>query len=127
MRDRYGQRVKGIDFDAETVAKQVAQGRDVVVGDATDLDFWERVDVSNVSLIMLSIPNHTENLVAVKRLTSLSFRGVLAGTAFYDDELEELRAAGVKAAFNFFSEAGKGFAEHVCTTAQTELSCRLRD
>jgi glutathione-regulated potassium-efflux system ancillary protein KefC len=124
MRDRYGQRVKGIDFDAETVAKQVAQGRGVVVGDATDLDFWERVDVSSVSLIMLSIPNHAENLVAAERLKSLSFHGVLAGTAFYEDEMEELRAAGVKATFNFFSEAGKGFAEHVCATAPTDLSCR---
>ena len=116
MRERYGQRVKGIDFDAETVADQVARGRDVVVGDATDLDFWERVDVSKIFLIMLSIPSHAENLVAARRLASLGFRGVLAGTALYEDEVEELRAVGVKAAFNFYSEAGKGFADHVCAT-----------
>jgi len=127
MRERYGQQVKGIDFDAETVAEQVAQGRDVFVGDATDIDLWERLDVSNVSMIMLSIPNHAENLVAAEQLASVSFRGVLAGTALYESEMEELRTAGVKAAFNFFSEAGKGFAEHVCVTASTELSCRPRD
>lgn len=127
LRERYGQRVVGIDFNAETVAEQVSQGRDVVVGDATDLDFWERVDISNVSLIMLSIPSHAENLVAADRLKSLSYHGVLAGTAYYDDEVEELREAGVQAAFNFFSEAGKGFADHVCATAQTELTCKLPD
>ncbi len=126
MRKRYGERVKGIDFDPEIVAEQVAQGRDVVAGDATDLDFWERVDVSNVSLIMLSIPNHAENLVAAERLKSLGFRGILAATAFHDDELEELRAVGVQAAFNFFAEAGKGFAEHVCSNVPTGI-CRPAD
>jgi len=126
LRQRFGQRVTGIDRDAEAVAQQVEAGRDVVVGDATDLDFWERADVSNVSLIMLSIPNHAENLLAAERLRSLGYRGVLAGTALYDDELDELRAAGVKAAFNFFAEAGKGFAEHVCAAAEGKL-CRTAD
>lgn len=125
LRERYGHRAVGVDFDARTVATQVERGRDVVMGDATDVDFWERVDVSNLSLIMLCIPNHTENLVAIERLTSLGFEGILAGTALYDDELEELRAAGVDAAFNFFSEAGKGFADHVCAAAGRDLACAL--
>jgi len=124
MRQRYSQRVIGIDFDAETVAEQISQGRHVVVGDATDLDFWERVDVSNVAMIMLTIPSHSENLVAAERLRSLDFPGVLAGTAYYEDEVDELRAAGVSAAFNFFSEAGKGFADHVCASSPADLVCR---
>ena len=97
------------------------------MGDATDLDFWERVDISNVSLIMLSTPNHAENLIAAERLTSLNFHGILAGTAYYDDEVEELRAAGVGAAFNFFSEAGKGFADHVCASVEIGPVCASRD
>ncbi len=127
LSQRYGQRVTGIDFDGETVAKQLASGRKVVAGDATDIDFWEQSDVSHVSLIMLCIPNHAENLIAAERLSSLGFHGVLAGTALYDDEVDELQAAGVEAAFNFFAEAGKGFADHVCAMADADLSCVLDD
>jgi hypothetical protein len=37
---------------------------------------------------------------------------MLAATALFDDQVEELREAGVHAAFNFYNEAGLGFAEH---------------
>ena len=44
----------------------------------------------------------------------------MAATAQFDDELEELRAAGAEAAFNFYAEAGAGFAEHVWRQAEAQ-------
>ena len=37
---------------------------------------------------------------------------MIAATALYDDEIPDLEQAGVDAAFNFYNEAGVGFADH---------------
>jgi hypothetical protein len=44
----------------------------------------------------------------------MKFVGLVAATAKFDDEVEELKAAGMQAVFNLYAEAGYGFAEHVC-------------
>ena len=38
---------------------------------------------------------------------------IVASTARFDDEIEELKREGVHATFNFYEEAGDGFAQHV--------------
>jgi hypothetical protein len=60
---------------------------------------------------------------AVKELTDRSYPGLIAATAQFDDEVKELEQAGVNGAFNFYAEAGRGFAEHVCQSLDDE--CRL--
>jgi hypothetical protein len=51
---------------------------------------------------------------------SCKFPGIIAAMAKYDDEVEELKQAGAHLAFNLYSEAAAGFAEHIfknfCTT-----------
>lgn len=123
LRRRHGRRVLGLDFDVSIVEERRRCGRDVVRGDATDGDFWERVDASRISLIMLCIPSHDENLEAVARLSEQRYGGLLAATALYDDQVEQLREAGVTEAYNFYSEAGRGFADHVCTVLAEDLGC----
>jgi hypothetical protein len=41
------------------------------------------------------------------------FEGVVAATGKFDDEVKELRCVGLDTAFNLYSEAGSGFADHV--------------
>ena len=48
-----------------------------------------------------------------ERLKAIEYNGILAATARYDDEVEELKVLGVHTALNFFTEAGVGFADHV--------------
>ena len=43
-------------------------------------------------------------------------------TAQFDDEVAALQEAGVQAAFNFYAEAGAGFAEHVCERLEGQLA-----
>jgi DNA-binding LacI/PurR family transcriptional regulator len=69
---------------------------------------------------MLAMPNHSANMQAVNELTARKFDGIIAATAQFDDEVEELKAAGVHAAFNFYAQAGYGFAGHVCQTLDEE-------
>jgi hypothetical protein len=52
-------------------------------------------------------------MLAVKWLRTVGFQGQIGAVTKYEDDRAELLAAGVHAAFNFYSEAGEGFAEHV--------------
>jgi len=112
LRERFGDVVVGIDIDAGTVDSHNSEGRYVILGSATDIDFWDRInmDFNNVNLVMLAMPNHSENLFAINHLKSLNFQGKLAAIAKYPDEIDSLKKAGVDFAFSLYTEAGTGFA-----------------
>ena len=117
LRDKFGEIVIGIDFDSEVVEKHRQAGRNVVVGDAADLDFWERAAVGGddkIRIVILAMPDHKANMNALNELTQRQFEGQIAAMAMYDDEVEELKQAGAHAAYNIYAQAGFGFAEHVC-------------
>ena len=63
---------------------------------------------------MLAMPEHEANLHAAKIMLAggQERNWLLAATAHFDDQVEELKKAGVDAAFNLYHEAGTGFAEH---------------
>ena len=115
MREKYGETVIGFDFNAKRVKKHNAAGRRVLFGDPTDPDFWQRLEnLNRQSRIMaiLTMSKHRANMAAVKHLADINFHGQIAAVARFDDQVEALRAAGVHAAFNFYNEAGLGFAKH---------------
>ncbi len=116
LHKRYGKRVIGVDFDLETVNKHRANGWNVLQGDATDYDFWERMQVRNnqIKLLMLAMPSFEANLYAVKRIRSGKYEGNIAAIVAFDDQIEVLKNAGVDLVFSAHKEAGKGFADHVC-------------
>ena len=114
MRQRFGDAVIGIDFDAAEVARLQATGHNVVHGDATDLAFWQRFDAARIRLVMLAMPDHAANLTASTLLAENGYTGKIAAVAGFDDEVTELERAGVHAPFNVYREAGTGFADDVC-------------
>ncbi len=113
MRKKYGDKVIGIDSDIHQIERHQAAGDNIILGDAEDIDFWDGVDIGNIRLIMLAMPNHQDVLNTVKRLKSMNYEGVISAIAKHEDDRLELKAAGVDAAFNFYAEAGSGFADHV--------------
>ena len=72
-------------------------GRNVIVGDAADPDFWERVDLGRrgIVLVMLAMSQHAANVYAARRLTDSPYTGMVGATAQFDDQVEELRGLGV--------------------------------
>ena len=117
MRARRGNIVIGVDFDADVVKNHQEAGRNVILGDATDIDFWARARMGRkdkIRWVLLTMPDHAANMQAVKELNAANFDGVIAATAQFDDQVEELKEAGVQAAYNFYAEAGYGFSGHVC-------------
>lgn len=122
MRSRCGAQVVGVDLNEESVATHQAAGRDVILGDAADPDFWEMLKLrggfSNLELVLLAMPKHRSNMFALEQLQKAEFKGGIAAIAMYDDQRQELLDAGAHAAYNIYGEAGAGFAEHVYETAQ---------
>ncbi len=114
LRDKYGDKVIGFDFNAETVAEHCNAGRRVVYGDPTDPDFFQRVKHrgSQPRLALLAMSEHRANLAAANHLIDVGFQGKITAVAHYDDQVNELLQVGAHAAFNFYSEAGVGFAKH---------------
>jgi len=119
MRELHGETVVGIDFDAELIKRHQSLGRNVLHGDPSDRDFWEKMDQDHsIKLVMLALPNLEANLDALEQLREISFSGRVAATARFLDEEELLLQSGANNVFNIYTEAGAGFAEHVEAQSQ---------
>jgi len=113
MAERHGDVVIGIDFDHTIVQRHQNSGRNVIFGDPTDPDFWARTRPDRrLHLALLAMPKQAANLAAAKQVRVKGFSDLIAATALFDDEIPALETAGVDAAFNFYGEAGLGFAAH---------------
>ena len=120
MHRRPGEKVVGVDIDPRTVANHRSAGFNVLLGDPSDADFWDRVqDTNTVELVMLALPNLTAGLAVLHQLRAASFRGRVAATARFPDEIEPLERAGASVVFNVYGKAGSGFAEHAAAQDAT--------
>ena len=103
--------VIGVDFDHEVVMEHQGLGRNVIGGNATNPEFWDRVIMSpEIQYVLLVMPEHSAQVAAIDQIRNHGFRGKIAATAKYPDELKKLHALGVDAAFNIYAEVGTGFA-----------------
>jgi len=121
LRERYGDKVIGVDRDDRTVRSQREAGRNVVLGDPTDSDFWELTSPGVIRLVMLAMPDHRANMIAVREIRARQFACLISATASHEDEVLELEASGVQAAFDLLGEAGAGYADHVSRRLDREL------
>ncbi len=118
MHERHGGAVVGVDTNPVKVERLQSSGRNVLLGDPSDTDFWDRVQATHtLELVMLALPNLASNLAVLDELKTASFNGRVAATARFADEIEPLMEAGASTVFNVYAEAGSGFATHVA--AQT--------
>lgn len=106
-----GDRVCGIDADNLTIKHLTEEGLPVVMGDAEDADFWDNLNLAPVKLVMLALPSIEDMKNITEQLQLSNYKGSIAGIARYADEQELLRESGIDHVFNFFAEAGSGFAE----------------
>jgi len=106
-----GDRVWGMDADRDRIAFQESEGLHVFCGDGEDADLWENLDISQVQLVLLALPSIEDNLNIMEQLRQANYSGKVAGIARYDDQRQALLDGGLDKVFNFFTEAGTGFAE----------------
>ena len=62
------------------------------------------------------------NMEAARLMTQGGFKGLIAASARFDDEVIALKEAGVHAAYNFFAEAGAGLAEAAYEKLESQLN-----
>ena len=88
--------------------------------DAEDVSFWQRLRLERVQAVMLAIPDLNAKLIACRELRSRGFEGLVSATHVYPEELEPLLQAGCDVSYNYFSEAGVGFARHTWEALEGE-------
>ena len=63
-----------------------------------------------VEYALLVMHDHSAQVATIEQTRLHGFKGKIAATAKYPDELEKLQELGVEAAFNIYAEVGTGFA-----------------
>ncbi|TQV89199.1 cation:proton antiporter family protein [Aliikangiella coralliicola] len=106
-----GDRVWGVDANRDRVRKYKRSGMKVFPGDGEDPDLWENLDLTEIKLILLALPSVQDSHNITEQLRRSHFTGKIAAIARYEDEKERLLHIGIDKVFNFFTEAGTGFAE----------------
>jgi len=106
-----GNRVWGMDADPVRIEQMTEHGYKAFVGDGEDADLWENLDLSTVKLVLLALPSIEDISHITTQLKQAHYSGQIAAIARYEDERQALIGRGIDKVFNFFTEAGTGFAE----------------
>ena len=116
MQRRRGDVVVGIDFSKATVLSHRQQGRRVTLGDASDSDFWQRLDpmATTIDMVMLTLPDAKASAFAIDQMRARGYTGQITASVRYEDEIDELKTVGIDAAYVISHEAGIGFADYAC-------------
>lgn len=116
--DEYGLSVVGVENDPLKVSALREQKVRVLEGDATDADFWDRcINDDKVEIIVLAMPFHGSNLIALEQVGTRDFDGTVAVVAQYDDERDELIELGADVAFHIYEGTGVGLADSAAEAA----------
>lgn len=115
----YGARVLGVEHDPARVRHLQERGYNVVEGDATDVDFWERVkDSHQIDMIMLAMPAQHANVDTVKEIYASRINPeecTISSVAMYREDVEDLEALGLDVVVHLLDGAGESLAERTFT------------
>lgn len=111
LRKVFGEKVWGIDAEIERVHKLQQKGYQVICADAEDVDFWGSIELSKIKLIMLAVPSIDDIANICEQLSYANYPGKIATIARFGDNHRKLSDSGVDHVFNFYAEAGAGFAQ----------------
>ncbi|MBD5772487.1 cation:proton antiporter family protein [Marinomonas colpomeniae] len=115
IKNLIGDNVAGMDADRNRIKLMQDANENAFYGDGEDADLWERLDTAGIRLIMLALPIAEDSTNIAIQLRKANYQGHIAAIARYQDEREILLASGIDNVFNFYTEAGTGFAEESLT------------
>jgi len=105
--------VAGADSDPGKLERHRKEGRRVVYADAEDVSFWQRLHIDRLQAVMLAAPNFHAAEIAGRELRRRGYPGLLAATHVYPEEEAPILDSGFNATYNYFTEAGVGFARDI--------------
>jgi len=113
--DKFGPVVLGLDLNADNVDRHLEGGRQVLLADVTDPDFWRKLPQHPhfMKLVVLTLPVLESQLYVLNQLKERGFTGRIAAMMAFEDDAEVLQEAGVDTVFNVFAQAGAGLGAHI--------------
>ncbi|WP_136680843.1 cation:proton antiporter family protein [Neptunomonas sp. XY-337] len=111
LQNMVDQRVAGMDASRQRIVDYRAKGMNVFFGDGEDADLWEALDTGDIKLVLLALPAIDDCRNITHQLRDSGYNGQIAAIARYADDRQRLLDAGIDNVFNFYAEAGLGFAE----------------
>ncbi|HEB70154.1 MAG TPA: potassium transporter Kef [Desulfobulbus sp.] len=106
-------KVAGVDNNRETVDRLCKDGMKVYLGDATDIDFWEKINPGRIAFVSLCMSSHAANMTAVDQLQQAGFSGYITATARHEDDALELEKAGAHIVYQIFANVGEAYGQYV--------------
>ena len=122
LNQQVGNKVWGLDADRSKIDWLTSTGAQAFCGDAESRDFWETLDLKQLELVMIAVPSVQDVINITNQLKAANYNGQIAAIARFDDEREQLQALGIDKVFNFYNEAGVGFAEESLAMVQVAQS-----
>lgn len=111
--------VWGLDADQEKIAWLNKNNIQAFCGDAENIDFWENINIEKLELILLALPKVQDIKSITQQLRHANYQGKIAAIARFDDERQKIETYGVDKVFNFYNEAGVGFADESLAMIKT--------
>jgi hypothetical protein len=108
--------IVGTDSDPGKIETNIRAGRRVVYADAEDPSFWQLLNLERLRAIMLAVPDLEAKLTAARQLRRRGFKGLLSATHLYPEEYAPIIEAACDVTYNYYTEAGVGFARHTYET-----------
>jgi len=105
-------RLAGLDSDPYRVAGHREAGRNAILADAEDTDFWRSVDLAGVEVVLLAMDDIESKLIAARKLRQRGFRGAIISHALYAEHVDAILAAGADETYLTMQEAGISLANH---------------
>lgn len=102
--------VVGLDADPYCIREHLRAGRQAVMADAEDADFWRGVDLAGLDVAVLAMDALDAKRVATRQLRARGFRGPIIAHALFADDVALLRADGADEAHLTMHEAGRHLA-----------------
>jgi predicted Kef-type K+ transport protein len=116
LRQQNERNIVGIDSDPAKIESNVRAGRRVAYADAEDPSFWHLLNIDRLRAIMLAVPDLQAKVSAARALRRRGYRGLLSATHLYPEEHAPIIEAGCDVTYNYYTEAGVGFARHTYET-----------
>ncbi len=122
LHTKLGKRVWGLESDIDKVRNHRSVGRHVILGDAEDADFWETRELWHIKLVMLAMPSVSDIHDITTQLKLSGYTGHIAAIARFEDDRKQLEEFGVDNVFNYYVEAGTGFAEESLNLLKDDMA-----
>ncbi|MCM8534176.1 MAG: cation:proton antiporter [Lentisphaeraceae bacterium] len=112
---QFKEKIVGVEVNVDKALEHQQEGKNVVLGDSTNPDFWTKSPglIDGLDWVLLTLPTHNANMATVTQLREMGYTGKIAATSKYKDQEDALKEIGIDYTFNIYKEAGVGFANEL--------------